>query len=266
MPAVGEVVVSPDNDPGGKNMVNKTLEKGDEVCVLAGGGSLPDQLFVFVESLDGGTAQRVVIDTTCNGDGLKLLDSFGALELVSFKNCVGQYDCFVDIMYTYLVTNKGNDELDVIQLNRTINDVPRDLLVGSGDKKLFPNEIFTVSETVEVEVCTNTEYANKVEVNGQSLGGCVCKDHDDDIIVITVSEPPSSAPSEPSSEPSVVPTGSTSPSFTPTLVPSHIDISSKPSGSVAPSDSPSFSLGPSIGSQLPTTVPSSSVDPSSVPR
>jgi hypothetical protein len=74
LPAVGEVVVSQDDDSGGNNIAEKTRANGEEICLVSGGRSLPEELFVVVATLDGGTAQRVVIDTTCSGDGLELLD------------------------------------------------------------------------------------------------------------------------------------------------------------------------------------------------
>ena len=52
----------------------QTRTNGDEICLVSGGRSLPEELFVFVATLDGSTAQRVVIDMTCSGDGLELLD------------------------------------------------------------------------------------------------------------------------------------------------------------------------------------------------
>jgi hypothetical protein len=110
LPAVGEVVLSPDDDSGGNNIAEKTRVNGDEICLVSGSRSLPEELFVFVATLDG----RWYSAASCDRHDLQWQWT-GTSGLA--PNCVGQRDCFVDIMYMNLVTKKGNNEVDFIQLS-----------------------------------------------------------------------------------------------------------------------------------------------------
>ena len=79
-------------------MMNLVVGVDSEICVTNSGNALPARLFVFFnEPTTGDSRQRIVVDTTCSGSGLTLQDSFGALDLVSYVNARGAYDCFVDV-------------------------------------------------------------------------------------------------------------------------------------------------------------------------
>lgn len=50
LPTMAGIVVSPDDNPEGSNLVKKILAAGDEICVSSNSNALPVKLFVFVES------------------------------------------------------------------------------------------------------------------------------------------------------------------------------------------------------------------------
>ena len=268
-----DIVISPDDMPGGSNMVEQRVSSGGEICVKTGGSALPTRLFLFVNAPTGGTIQSVEIDTTCSGSGLTLKDSFGALDLVGFKNCNGNYDCYVDVDYKYLVTNRGLVDLTIRQLNRTLNGESKDLLVGNGvvpaDLKLIPAGMFMVSESKEIEICSEANYTNRVEVTG--LGSELCECIHDDLYTFVIPRstrsptiPPTPAPTPlPTSSATAKPSPFVSPSVAPSYLPSSVP-SDVPTGSASPSqppsEFPSISKGPSFSpSEEPSLIrPSSS--------
>mmetsp|Transcript_24780 Transcript_24780/g.35330 ORF Transcript_24780/g.35330 Transcript_24780/m.35330 type:complete len:798 (+) Transcript_24780:1-2394(+) len=229
--------------------------------------------------------QAVTIDSSCGGSGITLLDEYGALEFVTYENCDGLHQCFVDVDYKYAVTNVGTVDLTITELERVFNGETTDLTAGvsSDELMLNPLEQFCSNEVVEISCCTPQQFSVQSSVVAEGANAVNCEDNDsynfDKVIGTPFPSPsPSSSPSvepsaspseEPSSTPSAEPSASpsaepsSSPSSLPTSVPSSAP-SSLPSAVPSAMPSPVNSLAPSTSpSDIPTQIPS--VGPSLIP-
>ena len=250
--------------------VDDMIMIGSEICVSNNGNPLPSEIVVFVGNQIGGAdpspAQQLVIDTTCSGIGLRLLDSFGSLDLVSYTNSDGFRDCFVNVQYDYVVTNVGQIKLTITEFQRTFNNQTTNL-IGSAtpaELMLMPTETFSDAETIEISLCEDIQYMASTSVVAEGEDGKPCDDRDAYNFNVVVGTPfpttsPSSAPSPaPSASPSMSPTSPPSPSPSAAPSPSPSEPPSPPP-SASPSDppTPSPSAPPTIArSEIPSPSPS----------
>jgi hypothetical protein len=254
---------------GMKMFVDGTFMQGAEFCITDDGAELPDRLFVFINAPEGGMSpvanQLSVIDSTCQGQGLTLLQSYGALNLVHYINCNGDNDCFVPVTYTHKVTNDGPVGLTITEMDRVLNGDPLDLIADAdpADLRLEEGEMFTKEDPVIAECCMGVGLDLTTTVVALGDDGKICND----VEALTFEKPiatgkPSSTPSEPPTPlPSAPPTPepSTSPSEPPTPEPS-----SAPSEPPTPEPSGSPSEPPTPGPTPEPTTPPTGV-PSFVP-
>ena len=179
--STASLLISSDADGGGVVMVNLVVQVDNEICVTNDGSALPDRLYMFFnEPSTGDRRQRVVVDTTCSGSGLTLQDSFGALDLVSYVNPRGEYDCFVDVEYKYVVTNLGPVTFGMTELDRVLNGESRNLISGvdSSELDLDVGEMTMFTEIIEIALCVESSYENDVSVTAQGSDGKICSDTD----------------------------------------------------------------------------------------
>jgi len=201
---------------------------GDEIILTRFDGScLPDSMDVTVIDSALGVVQSNTIDTSCDGRGLFLLNSYGALEFQGYscdQNDV--HNCFVDVLYNVTTCNIGDIDMTLNELLFDINGTLTDFLLTLTPEELLlvPAECLTnITQGLVVERCGDREYCASARVNASSeVSGPICEDMDElkfDLIQGSVqpTPSPSSSPSrEPSSPPSTRP--SESPSQSPTGV------------------------------------------------
>eukprot|EP00545_Synedropsis_sp_CCMP1620_P006953 CAMPEP_0119003346 /NCGR_PEP_ID=MMETSP1176-20130426/506_1 /TAXON_ID=265551 /ORGANISM="Synedropsis recta cf, Strain CCMP1620" /LENGTH=694 /DNA_ID=CAMNT_0006954941 /DNA_START=22 /DNA_END=2106 /DNA_ORIENTATION=+ len=197
-------------------LIDESVRAGAEVCISDGGAELPDELFVFINAPGGGmdpTANQLsVIDSTCSEQGLTLLQSYGALDLVHYINsCQGDNDCFVPITYTHKVTNDGPVGLTITDLDRNLNGDELDLLdgVSPADLRLEEGEMFTKEDPVVAECCTGAGLDMSTTVISEGDDGSICEDTDtvdvDKPIATGVPAPPDTTAPTPATPPPIVP-------------------------------------------------------------
>lgn len=158
---------------------SKTVSNGEDFCVENSGDELPAELFVFINAPMGGntpeTLQVSTIDSTCQGDGLGLLQEYGALELVHFKNCNGDFNCLVPVIYEFSVTNVGSTPATITSLEGSYNGVSQDLLVGvpAYDLYLTEGKTFLLTKTSVVDGCgIENRVKSSVKANGEDKSYC----------------------------------------------------------------------------------------------
>jgi len=243
--AMASIVIS----NGVKIFVDGTFAIGSEFCIEDDGAALPEELFVFVNAPMGGMTpesnQLSVIDSTCNGQGLTLLESYGSLDLVHYINCNGDNDCFVPVNFGFTVMNDGPTGLTITELASTVNGIPGDLIAGVDESRLILTEgqTFVAELPIVAECCQGVGLDASATVVAVGDDGIVCEDDTALNFDKPIETPPPT--SGPSPSPSDVP--SPSPSDIPSAGPSP-----SPSGmpSAGPSPSPS-----DVPSGIPTRAP-----------
>jgi hypothetical protein len=218
---------------GGTVFVDETVEVGREFCVTNGGAALPAELFVFISAPMGGnepeTNQLSTIDSTCQGEGLTLLQSYGALNLTHFINCDGDNDCFVPVTFQFLISSEIPASQTITKLESAYHGEVTDLIEGadSRDLRLEEGETFVASKAYVAECCSGVEF--KVSVNAIAEGddGSICPQNGGLSIEkplgtsppVTVPSPPSRAPTTVTNTPEPSKTLSDLPSAIPSDVP-----------------------------------------------
>lgn len=220
---MAEVSVSDDTNV----IQTEVVTAGNEFCVTNNGNVLPTSLFFNVSLPNGGILSQVVqIDTSCTGIGLKLLDSFGALDFVRYVNGNGEQDCFTQVEYDYVIANTGPVALNITELIRTLNSVPRSLIPDNTDPaelQLVPLDKYNTTESVTVQRCMDIQYILTASTMALVKDSALCKDMDDFAFDIVAGTP------SPTNSPSIVPTPG--PSSSPTGSPSIVPVSIPPSAS-----------------------------------
>jgi hypothetical protein len=240
--AMADIVVT----DGTNMLVDGTFRIGSEFCVSNGGESLPAELLVMINAPMGGATpvlnQMLTIDSTCTGRGLTLLENYGALQMTQYTNCDGTSDCFVPVVYGFLVKNTGPIGLTVAEFSSTINNEFKNLLVGVDPASLIlaPTECYNqTDDTKIIDCCSGASFSAEVSVEGVGDDGSIC----DDVESLTLDKPietpppssvpsasPSGAPTPATPEPSTSPSNppSTPPSTPPSLVPTGVPSTSPP--------------------------------------
>ena len=159
--------------------VSKTFSTGEDFCVESSGDTLPAELFVFINAPMGGntpeTLQVATIDSSCQGDGLGLLQEYGALELVHYKNCNGDFNCRIPVTYEFSVTTVGSTPATITSLEGSYNGVSQDLLTGvpAEDLYLREGETFLTTKTSFADVCgVESHVMVSVKANGEDESYC----------------------------------------------------------------------------------------------
>lgn len=252
---------------GNKTFVDQTFELGDEVCITDDGAELPEELVVIVNAPMGGNEpmlnQRLTIDSSCQGQGLKLLQSYGALDLVQYVNCEGDNSCFVPVTFTFTVSNDGQTTSTVTEVDFTYNSESENL-IAANFFSLLEGETILLEEPRVAECCSQLIINASVTVTAEGDNGNKCSDNATLIYEkpIETSPPlasPSPAPTKSSpapvtAEPTTLPTSkTTSPtSAKPTARPT-------PNPTIKPSPTkPPTSL-PTTPSVAPVTSPPSAI-------
>ena len=195
-----------------------TVSVGDDVVISRSDGScLPDSIGIQVVSSTAGetvVTQSSVIDSSCDGSGLSLKESYGAVDFTGYScSDADSHSCFVDVTYTIEGCHVGPEdlELDVVGLNFTINKNSSDLVEGAEDEdklRLSNGECLSEAVTVEVDLCSDGEYcAESVFSARATAGGSVCESEAEHKFSITVPTPP------PTTSPTPPPTGPAPPTM-----------------------------------------------------
>jgi hypothetical protein len=216
---------------GMTDFVNGVFRNGDEFCVANPGDNLPEVLFVFVNAPMGGNTpesnQFAILNTTCAGPGLTLLNDFGAIKLVHYINdCQGNNDCFVPITYNFTVQNDGQIGLSVTEWDRTVNGEPRDLTEGktAEELRLAPGQHLSEEEEAVADCCSNASYEISTSVVAEGDDGSVCEDNDRlNLTKPTRTTFPTMSPSKSSELPNPPPSEAPSPSPSETSPPPSSD-------------------------------------------
>ena len=204
-------------DGNNRVLYNRVVDVGDEFEVEGrNGGDLPETLECTISD-DGEDLQTLTINTGGNVD-LFLKDQFGSLQL---EACDDQ-DCTVPITYYHKITNTGETDLEVTNL-----DVLRpgsDSISAIGlipDTDLSPGESTIVKEPAVLDVCVDATIMTNTDVDGVSPDGTTVTDDDDYVVSVTgntrrpTGSPTRSPTPGPSPEPTRMPTDPPSPEPTP---------------------------------------------------
>ena len=207
-----------------------TVSVGDDVVVSRADGScLPDSIGIQVVSSSAGetvVTQSSVIDSSCDGAGLSLKESYGALDFTGYscKNETDAHNCFTDVTYNIAGCHAGPEDLtlDVTGFNFTMNKNSTNLIEGVENEdslQLNEGECYSETVTVEVDLCSDGEYCAESELSAQATsGGAVCdSEAEDKFSIVVPTPPPTPSPSDP---PTAAPTLPPTPSpTTPTTQP-----------------------------------------------
>jgi hypothetical protein len=220
-------------------LFTETVIPGSEFVVRrAEGDCIADSIAVQVVSAVDGQAvvrQSSIIDTTCDGRRLSLLDSYGALDFIGYS-CSEKdvHNCFIDVTYTLTACNTDDASWIIKELEFTNNGETTDLLatVDSDDLLLSSDECYEAIAAAVIERCADGEYRANATVAVETLDGAVCEDEEDLKFSLMVGSAPStqtpSTPAPGTSEPT--------PGTPETMVPSSPPVTSAPS-TAAPSTS-----------------------------
>ncbi|KAI2508511.1 hypothetical protein MHU86_5910 [Fragilaria crotonensis] len=174
--AITDIVIS----NGDTVFVDKTVEVGGEICVTNGGAALPSELFVFISAPMGGnepeTNQLSTIDSTCQGEGLTLLESYGALNLTHYINCDGDNDCFVPVTFQVTVSSETPASQTITKLESTYNGEVTDLLDGADSSELRLEEggAFVATKGYIAECCSGVDFQVSVDATAEGDDGSIC--------------------------------------------------------------------------------------------
>lgn len=169
---------------------NGNVRVGSEFTVEGkNGGKLPDSFSCSIANEDG-VLQTVTINTSGDED-LYLKNQFGSLQVESCDN----QDCTVDVTYKYTVTNTGNTDLTITELDRERDGQKLDLIDELGKLNLRPGQSTSAPEKDTVDICVDGTYVTTAEVEGDSPAGATVSDTDDYEFEVTgVSPQPTPAP------------------------------------------------------------------------
>jgi hypothetical protein len=240
---------------GNKTYVDHTYKLGDEVCVTDNGAELPEELVVIINAPMGGNApisnQRLTIDSTCQGHGLTLLQSYGALDLVHYVNCEGDQNCFVPVDLVLTIMNDGQAIFTVTQLELTFNSDTQNLLYPTDSFAVGKGETLSVSPggPFVAECCSELIINASATVMAEGDNGSKCND----TATLIYEKPIETSP--PIHTPSLAPTKATPAPITtePTPLPTSKTTSpTSPNPTLEPSPSPTIKPPPT---KPPTPVP-----------
>jgi hypothetical protein len=168
---------------GNKTFVDQAYELGDEVCITDDGAELPEELVVIVKAPMGGNEpmlnQRLTIDSSCQGQGLTLLQSYGALDLVHYVNCEADNNCFVPITFAFTVMNDGQANFTITELEGTCNGDTQNLIAGINPSELLleEGETFVSVKPFVAECCSELIINASAIVTAEGDNGSKCKDN-----------------------------------------------------------------------------------------
>lgn len=220
----------------------------DEVLSVTLGGTacLPDCLEVTVaDPNNGALLQQLKIDSSCDGRGLLLKDSYGALDFVGYscdENDVN--NCFQEILYGVEVCNGGIEEQFLYDFSFSFMSEPTDFLNGA-DIPFASNTCIREFAAEVIDRCLEKEICAMASANATNPDTGIpfpCEDEEEICFTIPLTTlPPTPAPSpEPTPEPSPEPSAAPSP-----------EPSSEPSS--APSETPSTPPTPEVPLTPPPT-------------
>jgi hypothetical protein len=214
----------------------------DEVTIGTGEFCLPQSIEVTVMDVNMTIVlQATTMDTSCDGRGLYLLNSYGALDFNGYscdENDV--HNCFIDVLYNMTACNIGEIDMTLSEYEFEINGNITDFLASLTPEELVlvPTECIERFPELVVERCADREYCASASVNASLEGnGPICDDMVElkfDFMQASVQPSPS-----PSLEPSAIPSNfpSEMPSSPPSRAPS-TEPSSPPSLGPSPEPSP----------------------------
>jgi hypothetical protein len=167
---------------GNKTFVDGSFEVGNEFCVVADHDTLPAELSVSVSSPMGGNVpepnQISVIDTTCEGHGLALMQSYGALDLTHFVNCEDDIDCSVPVSFQVFVTNDSSEGVNITEIALTLDGTLTKLVDNSAtsDWHVESGEKFNANIPSIAEYCMSDSLQANAVVYAKSSDGSLCTD------------------------------------------------------------------------------------------
>jgi hypothetical protein len=167
---------------GMQMFVDGTFSTGEEFCINDDGAALPAELFIFVNAPMGGmtpeSSQLSVIDSTCSGQGLTLLESYGSLDLVHYINCNGDNDCFVPVTFEVTACNDGPTGLTITELESTINGNTDDSIadVDSSALRLEEGECYVAEDPIVAKCCAGVDLEASATVIAEGDDGSICED------------------------------------------------------------------------------------------
>lgn len=154
----------------------QTVSIGDFIDIQSPNGEvLPDTVQCIVMGAQGQEIQNVIFDTSGNVD-LFLKDKFGMLELEACQVGEAGQDCIVPVIYSFLLSNEGEIDMDITTLERTRNGETEDLLSLVPDTTLTPGEQTTVVEVEMLDICLDATYETSVVVEADPPQGVPCFD------------------------------------------------------------------------------------------
>lgn len=138
------------------------------------GGALPGR--VGCRLLDVGTGTLVQFNgIDFSGTvPLKLGDTFGALEL---DGC-NDLSCREVLNWRVDISNTGSSSIDFTKVDLTINNVTNSFVQQIIDDPLGPGRSTSLEPTIEVDICSGTQYNASIVVEGKPANGPVCQDND----------------------------------------------------------------------------------------
>lgn len=153
-------------------VVPSTVSSGGEFSVFGVRSGAPLPATIRCNLFSGNpnnVVQRNVIDTT---GSLHLKEKFGALQV---QSCGGQQDCLQTATMTYTVRNVGNDGLVVIAVTRDFTGETQANLVSGLTSNPIPfGGTATVTETVELDVCSTNSIIVNADVDAKPDDGPEC--------------------------------------------------------------------------------------------
>ena len=164
-----------------------SLNESLPIAGLAPGSFLPDSLSCDIFNTEGSVLlQSVTIDTSGSVD-LFLKDSYGSLELNACSDSTGlMSDCFVNVEYTYSLTNVGDTDMNVTELDRTRAGQDVSLLDQLPETFLRPGESSFVTESELIDICIDGVFETTITAAADPPNGVPCLDDDTYVFDIDV--------------------------------------------------------------------------------
>jgi hypothetical protein len=179
LPVEGLVRVSCSDESDGSVIVTKDVLIGGFIDVenMIAGELLPEVLVCTVSVINGNEFQSLTINTSGNVD-LFLKDRYGALELEACEVNDQTQDCITQVIYSYILSNTGEIDMDITLLERTRNNITSNLLGSIPDPELSPGDTTTVIEFEQLDLCVDGAYVTRVRVEADPPDGFPCFDED----------------------------------------------------------------------------------------
>jgi hypothetical protein len=165
-------------------------------------------------------------------------------------------DCFVDIIYTYELTNVGDVNMDITVADRSRGGVTVSFLDLLPVKALVPGESASAKETETINACVEGTFVTTVNVAADPPSGVPCFATDTyEFNTITAPTPAPTPPPTPAPTPPPTPSPTPPPTQTPTPPPT-------PSPTPPPTQTPTP---PPTPSPTPPPTPEPTLPPSPAP-